>query len=237
MSAEQDRGIPPSATIVPTIEGFDGDLASLTERLRRHPEEVRGLSVLRLVQTMVERWNAKSDPVASSDEVPATAWVVRRKIEMALPRPVASELAEVIEEQAQPSRSWLAPAMAQLEGLRRQANMLHLREPSAWPERLRPVSGRPIASLPEAWPRLKSKRIPAPTKIYREDDPIADRMQRWRHWLEHEAAVSFPSAQMGRIEVVSMFIALILLWSAGEVNVEQAQVYAPLEVVLGGQGE
>ena len=25
--------------------------------------------------------------------------------------------------------------------------------------------------------------------------------------------------------------------SAGEVNVEQAQVYAPLEVVLGGQGE
>lgn len=237
MSAEQNRGVPPSTTAAPTIDGFDGDLASLTERLRRHPEEVRALSVLRLVQTMVERWNAKSDPVASSDEVPATAWVVRRKIEMALPRPASSELAEAIEEEPQPSRSWLAPAIAQLECLRRQANMLHLRERSAWPQHLRPVSGRPIASLPEAWPRLKSKRIPSPTKIYREDDPIADRMQRWRHWLEHEAAVSFPSAQMGRIEVVSMFVALILLWSAGEVNVKQAQVYAALEVVLVGRGE
>ena len=211
---------------------FDGNLVRLTERLRRHPEEVRELRVLHLVQTMIEKWNAQEDPVESSDEVPATAWIVRRKIEMVLPVPSVPEPGpdDTPQEKEPVDATWVASASSHLQYLQHIAGRHHRRQISNWPKPLRPVRGRDIQSLPLAWPHLKLRKGPSPTKVFREADPLPARIERWRQWLAHGHRVQFPDPGLSRQEVVAMFIALILLWSRDEVFVDQRAVYAPLEV-------
>jgi chromatin segregation and condensation protein Rec8/ScpA/Scc1 (kleisin family) len=216
------------------LEEFDGNLIRLTERLKRHPEEARQLHALKLVQTMVEKWNAQDDPVESSDEVPATAWVVRRKIEMVLPRPALAEPAEP-ESLASPAvtdsdHAWLEPAIACLRHLRANTSRHHERPRGEWPKARHPVRGRSIETLPRAWPRLKPRTTAAPTTVLRETDPLPKRVERWRQALAPGRPVFFPDEQTPRQEVVGMFIALLLLWSSGEVSVHQHAMFEPLEV-------
>ena len=211
---------------------FDGNLIQLIDRLKRHPEEARHLSALQMVLTMIEKWNAQEDPVESSDEVPTTAWVVRRKIEMILPADKAPELSE--EELApdnEPSdRRWLAPSVVALQQLQQRAGQYHARPVAQWPPRLCPVLGRSLESLPLAWPHLKIRKAPAATRVYREVDPLQTRIDRWYQWLLASPRMQFPSSELSRSEVVAMFIALMLLWSQGEVSVDQTAIFQPLEV-------
>lgn len=214
-------------------DDFDGDLFRLTERLRRHPEEVRTIKALNLVRTMVEKWYAQDDPVESSDEVPITAWVVRRKIEMVLP--ALQSAGEAVDTapaaDALPlTRDWIGPAITALQAANQVRLGYHLRSASAWPKPLRPVSGRNWPDLAQAWPNLKPKRATPSTVVRRDPDPIASRIARWHAWLAADSTVRFPAASMDRTEVVALFIALMLLWAGGDVDIQQTAAFTALEV-------
>ncbi len=214
---------------------FDGNLARLTERLRRHPEEAKALNVHDFVCAMVETWRGERDLSQVSDEVPQTAWVVRRKVEVLLPapEPPAEDGTESASES--PVRDWVDLAVANLKHIQAAALRYHFRPRGAWPPRSRPVRGRQITELPSAWPKLKRRTSPPPSRVYRDVDPLVERVRRWREWLSREEPARFPPPEWSREEVVRMFIALLTLWSNGDVVIEQAGTFHPLEVRRAGQ--
>ncbi len=215
---------------------FDGNLIQLTERLRRHPEEAKTLNVHEFVHAMVEKWRTDRDLIEVSEEVPQTAWVVRRKVEMLLPAPKPPP-EDPMESAPDPDarRDWVTPAVATLKRAQAEALRYHFRPRSSQPPRFRPIRGRQIGELPLAWPKLKRRISPPPTRVYREVDPVGARLRRWQEWLSREEPARFPPPDWPREEVVRMFIALLTLWSNGEVVIDQAGTFNPLEVWRGGE--
>jgi hypothetical protein len=211
---------------VPRVMEFDGNLAELTARIRLHPETARDLRVLELVRVMRAKWAREPDPVEACDEFPGTAWVVRRKVEMVLPRPPREEASPV--EAPAADRTWVEPAVESLRHLFAAASAYHFRPPG--PRRVtRSVSGASAARLVAAWPRVRPRPAPPMVRVAAEADPITDRIGRWRTLLR-AGPVRFPWPDEPRSEVVGMFVALLGLWASGEVVVRQEQPYALLDV-------
>lgn len=214
---------------------FDGNLAGLTARIRRHPDEARHLRVLELVRTMRDKWTAEPDPVDACDEFPSTAWLVRRKVEMVLPRPPRED-AETLAEAAPADTGFLGEAVEALRRRYQEASAYHFRMAAPPTGVHRSVAGATLQRLAAAWPRLRSRPVPPVVRVKADEDPIVDRVERWRQLLRG-GPVRFPRPREARSEVVGMFVALLGLWAGGEVHIRQEQPYSPLEVEAHAPGD
>lgn len=208
---------------------FDGNLGELTARVRLHPDEARNLRVLELVRVMRAKWTAEPDPVEACDEFPGTAWLVRRKVEMMLPRPPRDERSEEAPNVPVVDAGFLDEAVGALRRLHAEAGAYRFRPLADPAPKHRSVVGANPERLAMAWPRLRPRPAPPVVRIKAELDPITDRVERWRMLLR-TGRVRFPRPQEPRREVVGMFVALMGLWAGGEVVVRQTEPYSPLEV-------
>jgi segregation and condensation protein A len=193
---------------------------------------------------MAEKWQGQEDPVAASDEVPVTAWIVRRKVEMTLPG-LAPETPESTDGEGLDVAvdgslgEWIPRALVELVNLQRESQLSHFRPRAEWPTALHPVRGASLSGLSDAWPRVIRAPSPRPTTVKREVDPLAQRLAVWRSWLSARPMVAFPAPELARRETVGMFVALLALWSEGEVAIAQPHPFARLEVQrveLGARG-
>ncbi len=211
------------------------DNAPITEiasRIRRQPHWVLSLLVSSLVHEASERWRGAQDLLEVTDEVPVTAWVVRRKSDLLLPGAAPEE--DVLPEEPIDAAPWLSSATGHLRALQAQAAHLHARRPCLVPKSPAPVKGASPWKLAWSWPKLKIPTAIAPRLIQPEVDPVRERLARIRHRL-----TSAPLNGLGFDELVDSpqtidrimtFLALTQLWHTNELTMEQSHAYGKIWV-------
>lgn len=210
---------------------FDGNLQALADRLRRHPREARALRVWELVQTLSERWREAPDMLSISDEVPVGAWVVRKKVWELLPQKEPVDLPAVNSDPGEVP-TWIEPAVRSLAECYRQTGLAYARPPIGIERSPAPVKAADAVRLAQSWPRLRAPVVPPEVVVSADEDPLDQRLEQLRRSLHRQGRWLFPPH--GRparpAEVVATFLALLILWNQGEVEIAQPAGGGPLEV-------
>lgn len=217
----------------PWSADFDGDIEKLVAILRRHPDEARQLQALVIVQSMSQQWRDAESVLDITDEVPLTAWVVRKKAESLLPRPQEDAIAETINPYDNVAwQQWLMETREGLEELFAASKQYHGGDRNSRHVLIRPgIKGASLGKLMASWPKLRPKKAPTPRIVAVDSDPLGVRIERVQQIVrETGERVSFaflnqePTAQ----EIVGNFLAVIHLWNQRIINVSQAYSYGDI---------
>ncbi|MCL4318468.1 MAG: hypothetical protein M1596_01000 [Firmicutes bacterium] len=206
----------------------------LADQVRRHPELVLSLEVLGLVRHYQARWKEAHDLLDVTDEVPVTAWVVRRKSDMLLPRPANQDEEVTDQSQAEDSAFWLSWAVTALQDRFQVAEQTHWRPPTIAPNRVTEVKDATVWKLAWSWPKVKPPANRPVQIIHPEPDPIGDRLRRIRAHLQRVSAPVALTALMNSnaaLETVLTFSAVIQLWHQDEIDVSQIAPFQPVWIV------
>ncbi|MDA8193296.1 MAG: hypothetical protein M0Z53_04765 [Thermaerobacter sp.] len=212
---------------------FDGDIARLADRIRRHPEIVREIAVHSLVLRMARHWRTADDMLEVTGEVPVTAWIVRRKAEgvLGLENPAGAEDDVAASASA---AAWLTSGREILQDLI-QSRGLRWGRPAIWPGPVRiPVKDPSLGKLRAAWPPVRSRPISSPQVIEADPDPLEGRIADLRQRLrQSRQPLRLASLVLDSGHLVSHFLAIVHLWHWGEAEVEQARPYAEVWIRRG----
>ncbi|PSR33513.1 MAG: hypothetical protein C7B46_09540 [Sulfobacillus benefaciens] len=206
----------------------------LAERVRRHPDMVLSIEVLGLVRHYQARWREAQDLLDVTDEVPVTAWVVRRKSDMLLPRPADPEPEVFDASESEDSALWLSWAVAELQARFQAATQTHRRPPTITPNRVTAVKDASPWKLAWSWPKVKPLANRPVQIIPPEQDPIGERLRRIRALLQEVsepiALTALVDSHMPR-ETVLTFSAIVQLWHQDEIAVSQNAPFQQVWIV------
>ncbi|MHB1953407.1 MAG: hypothetical protein ACYCOU_06620 [Sulfobacillus sp.] len=208
-------------------------LNEVAARVRRHPEWVLSLAVAGMVRQFALRWQQAENLLDVTDEVPVTAWIVRRKSDLLLPR---NEEPENDNETALPQTetSWLGPLISHLQELQTAANKRHRRRTTFRPQKRVSVKGATLWKLAWSWPRIKEVVVQPPQIIRAQTDPIGERLFRVRKQLASDPrwfSLNELTQSSARRDLVLTILAITQLWHAEEVDLDQRHPYGPVRIV------
>lgn len=214
-------------------ETFPEPSAAITDivsRIRRQPEWVLSLVVSSLVHEASERWREAQDLLQVTDEVPITAWVVRRKSDLLLPGAMPEEDPVVAE--PGDAAPWIPQAVDGLTLLQIRAQERHAGHCRIEPGPPPPVKGASPWTLAWSWPKLKIPKLSAPTRIRPEVDPVRERLARIRDRMRSTGSngIGFDElvGSARTTDRVMTLLALTQLWHRQELALEQSQAYGPI---------
>lgn len=214
-----------------TVEQHHG-IAEIASKVRRQPRWILSVLVSSLVHEASERWRETQDLLEVTDEVPVTAWVVRRKSDLLLPGEVSEE--EALPEGSTDVAPWIPSAIEQLRRLQENASHCHARSPRLDPMPPAPVKGASPWKLSWSWPKLKAPKSVAPHVIRPEADPVRERLAKIRrrldaapyHGIEFNDLIDSPHPT----DRIMTLLALTQLWHVNELTLEQTQAFGPIWV-------
>lgn len=218
-------------------QAFDAEsLPELFELLRRRPWLARELKVYHVVQTMAGRWRDAQDVLEVTDEVPMTAWIVRKKAEVLLPPDPGAQAAEPFEPENDTRPGWLDHAVFALQRRWEEALRMHERPVGFRPRVRAPVKNPSPWKLAWAYPQVRVKPSTPPQVVHSEPDPIADRWEMIRAELARrggrltfdELPARNPRARAGN------FVALVQLWQSQEIELVQTDAFGVLWICAPG---
>ncbi len=218
--------------IAETIPSPNTGITEIASRVRRHPEWVLSLLVSSLVHEASERWRGAHDLLEVTDEVPITAWVVRRKSDLLLPGATPAEEPGV--EEPGDAAPWIPQSVQDLRVLLAQAQERHGGCRRLEPGPPAPVKGATPWTLAWSWPKLKIPKMTTPTRIQPEVDPVRERLARIRDRMKSDGlnGIGFEDlvGSPRTLDRVATFLALTQLWHRRELVLEQTQAYGPIWV-------
>lgn len=213
------------------IEDSPG-ISEIASRIRRQPQWVLSLVVSSLVHQASERWREAEDLLGVTDEVPVTAWVVRRKSDLLLPGAIPDE--DITPDEPTDRASWISFATEQLTTLQSQAARHHARRPRQQLRSPAPVKGASAWALAWSWPKLKLPKVTAPRVIQPQADQVRERLARIRHRLaaapNHGMGFDELVESSSRLDRITTLLALTQLWHTSELNLEQNHAFGPIWV-------
>lgn len=220
------------ASGVPPLSDNVLDLAS---QVRRKPELARQLVVADLVRSLTLRWRVQVDMLSVSDEVPVTAWIVRRKAEGLVAPEVAASDPEIFDPALRPA--WMAEAIDKLSARYLAAHHFHHPPARQVPRPRVPVKDPSLWKLAWSWPRLKPKVEPPRQVVKLETQPLSTRIREVESRLEgHTEGLAFGvlCGSKAPDQVVGTFLAVVHLWHRRSVNLVQPGVYGSIWVSSSG---
>ena len=221
----------------PTPE-FDGDIARLAAEVRRSPERALAIRAAQVVRFMIGQWREADDLYALTDEMPLTAWVVRKKAAVIVPPPAS----EAEEDDAAPRDTgdwaeWREFGVRTLKTVYQRGQASWGRDPTIPPRPPAPVKQATVWRLAWSWPRVRPPRVVPPVMVAAEDDPLSRRIERLRAALaESEGPIAFGGLGLSSaVDQVPAFLALLHLWQRDEVAVTQTDSYQEIWMTRGGR--
>lgn len=215
-----------------TVHPRNTGITEIASRVRRHPEWVLSLLVSSLVHEASERWRGAQDLLEVTDEVPITAWVVRRKSDLLLPGAPPAE--EPLVEEPGEAAPWIPQAVEELRVLLARAQERHFGCRRIEPGPPPPVKGATPWTLAWSWPKLKRPKVIAPTRIRPETDPVRERLARIRDRMKTIGlnGIGFEElvGSARTTDRVTTLLALTQLWHRQELALDQSQAYGPIWV-------
>lgn len=211
---------------------FDGNVLALADQLRRRPFLAREVQVRLVVEAMSRKWRVVQDMLDVSDEVPVTAWIVRRKAEVLLPRSESSEEPVADADPLSPDATWLPEARAFLTALLDRAASIHPREQGEPLSSRAPVKDASPWTLAWAYPKIPQRSAPRSQTVALDPDPIEHHIARIRSILREREWVRFRELTGGqnRRKTVVTFLAMVHLWHHREIYAEQQESYEELHL-------
>lgn len=212
-------------------EGFDGDIVQLADQIRRHPEMVRQIGVYDLVVTMASHWRIAEDVLDVTDQVPLTAWIVKRKAQGVLVEP--DDDGDVDSEDDKDVAPWLMDAVNYLTRLASD-RLPRFGRMVGWlgPVRV-PIKDPNVWKLSWSWPQLRVRVTPTPRIISAKVDPLDDQIVQLQRRLGECDGPWKLSEWKDTGSPVSRFLAVVHLWHRGAAEAQQADSYAEIWVSRG----
>ncbi len=211
------------------LEGYQGSLGELVAGLKGRRVDPLGLSATELVRQCRVQWQAVASVDEVAEELPDTAWILRRKGQALFP-----EATEETPESPPGLRApWLETAGVLLRDLWLQTPP-GLGGPPRWPDPTpRPPRDATPWRLALAWPTGRPRRPPAvatvvvPTRTWWRRGMALLRRLRGRpdgiEWREL-------AAHWGRREGVEAFTVVMALWGRQHLSLQQERPFGPLRV-------
>lgn len=211
----------------PGAPEFDGDIARLAAEVRRSPERALAIRATQVVRFMIGQWREADDLYALTDEMPLTAWVVRKKAAVIVPVPASEPEDDAAPLDTGDWADWRELGVRTLKTLYQRGQASWGRAPSNLPRPPAPVKQATVWRLAWSWPRVRPPRVVPPVVVAAEDDPLARRIDRLRAALARaEEPIAFGGLGFRTAaDRVPAFLALLHLWQRDEVALTQADSY------------